>query len=239
MHPDTLFRIASISKPITSAAILRLVDQGRLSLDDPVMKRLPHWVPSGSAAATCDSRWNQITVRQVLQHRGGWDRERCRGSDVPLARIATNWRSPCRRPDGYRAFHAGQPLDFDPGQRYAYSNFGYCVLGRVIEQATGRTTNRPSSRRCSNRWALRACASAALFANSERRAKPAITNRVIRRSRRCSALRRVSRFRVPYGTWYHEALDAHGGWIGSAVDLVRFATVVQHATPDGLLHRAC
>src|SRR5207247_957030 len=74
-----------------------------------------------------------------LQHTGGWDGAK---SFDPMFRPLLIARSvgvePPAGPEAVIRYMLGQPLDFDPGQRYAYSNFGYCLLGRVIEKASGR-----------------------------------------------------------------------------------------------------
>jgi N-acyl-D-amino-acid deacylase len=69
VQPDALFRIASISKPITSAAIMRLVEEGKLKLDDRVAPIIAYLTPA--QGATVDPRWEQITIRQLLSHSGG------------------------------------------------------------------------------------------------------------------------------------------------------------------------
>src|SRR5206468_10275316 len=75
VKPTSLFRIASISKPFTAVAVLKLTEEQKLRLDAPVwgLLDLPSWVPEGK---TADERWKQITVRHLLQHTGGWDRDK-------------------------------------------------------------------------------------------------------------------------------------------------------------------
>ena len=136
VQADTLFRIASISKPITAFAILQLVERGELALDDQVFSILDEFeAPSG---ATMDPRLEQITVRHLLQHSGGWDPEKSYDA------MSIPWRIEqelgASKPVSCRdviTFMLGQPLDLDPGSEYAYSNFGYCLLGRIIEEKTG------------------------------------------------------------------------------------------------------
>jgi N-acyl-D-amino-acid deacylase len=237
--PDTRFRIASIAKPITAAAVLRLVDQGRLSLDDLVIKRLPHLEVSGSPVTPADSRWNQVTVRQALQHRGGWDRGVSGDPMFRSAKIAKELAIAVPPgPTDIVRYMLSQPLDFDPDQRYAYSNFGYCVLGRILEEATGRSYEAAIqetllaplgiTRMCIGRtFRTQRYAGEACYYEPGDPTEPALYGPQIGQP-----------VPVPYGTWYHESLDAHGGWIGSAVDLVRFATVIQPAAPNGLLSPA-
>src|SRR5688500_6396184 len=68
VQPDALFRIASVSKPITSAAIMKLVEEGKLTLDDRVAPFIAHLTPA--EGATVDPRWEQITIRHLLNHTG-------------------------------------------------------------------------------------------------------------------------------------------------------------------------
>ena len=138
VNPTSLFRIASVSKPITAIAILQLAGRGRLDLNARVfgLLQLESRIPKGR---TLDERWKRVTVRQLLQHTGGWDRDR---SFDPMFRpgpIAESLGEPAPASAGaVIRYMLGQPLDFDPGTRHAYSNFGYCLLGRVIEQISGQ-----------------------------------------------------------------------------------------------------
>ena len=72
MHPDTMMRIGSVTKVLTSMAILHLHDRGMLDLDRPFLQILTQY----QVAAGGDTRLNRITIRQLLQHLGGWDRDR-------------------------------------------------------------------------------------------------------------------------------------------------------------------
>src|SRR5262245_39249302 len=73
--PDTRFRLASVSKPTTGVAVLRLAQEGRLSLDERAFERLPV-EPHLAPGARPDPRWQQITIRHLLNHTAGWDRDR-------------------------------------------------------------------------------------------------------------------------------------------------------------------
>jgi N-acyl-D-amino-acid deacylase len=140
--PTSRLRIASISKPITAVAVLKLVEKEKLNLDTHVWELLDlvTLVPGGRKA---DERWKRITIRQLLQHTGGWDRDQ---SFDPMFRARVIAKElGTASPPGPRdiiRYMLGQPLDFDPGARYTYSNFGYCVLGRVIEKITGLSYER-------------------------------------------------------------------------------------------------
>lgn len=116
----TPFRVASLSKPITATAVLRLVERGALPLDEPIWTRLG----LGEAA---DARWKRVTILHLLQHTGGW--AHAVGRDPMFA--------PGGTPEWVLAEQLRRPLDFEPGARHAYSNFGYFLLGRAIERASG------------------------------------------------------------------------------------------------------
>ncbi|MSQ53864.1 MAG: class A beta-lactamase-related serine hydrolase [Betaproteobacteria bacterium] len=116
------FRIASVSKTLTAAAVLRLAERGTLSLETRAWELLGLDEPS-------DTRWKRVTILNLLQHTAGWDRDR---SFDPMfgPRALPGPRELLRE-------MLRRPLDFDPGVRHAYSNFGYFLLGRVIERASG------------------------------------------------------------------------------------------------------
>src|SRR5262249_31395645 len=131
VESTALFRIGSISKPITAVAILQLVERGKLSLDAGVWELLRLSEPS-------DRRWKRVTIRHLLQHTGGWDRDESIDPMFRSAEIARALRVPQpATPAHIIRYMLGQRLDFDPGSRFAYSNFGYCLLGRVIETVSG------------------------------------------------------------------------------------------------------
>jgi formylglycine-generating enzyme required for sulfatase activity/CubicO group peptidase (beta-lactamase class C family)/tRNA A-37 threonylcarbamoyl transferase component Bud32 len=130
------FRLASLSKPITRGAINVLVAQGKLGYDTPLLDVLPIVPPPGRKR---DERWKKITIRHLIVHQGGWDD---RVTFDPMFRsleIARSLGKPGpASADDIITFMAGEPLQFDPGTKTVYSNFGFCLLGRVIEKVSGR-----------------------------------------------------------------------------------------------------
>ena len=84
VQPDALFRIASVSKTLTAAAIMKLVEDGKLQLEDRVAPLIAHLTPA--PGATVDPRWEQITIRHLLNHAGGWDRKKPNGGFDPVDR---------------------------------------------------------------------------------------------------------------------------------------------------------
>ncbi len=131
VSPNALFRIASISKSLTGVAVLQLIARGKLKLDDRVARLL-------ELKNSKDPRWHEITVLELLHHTGGWDRALSFDPMFRSVKIARHFHSePPAMPAEILRYMNEQPLDFDPGSRYAYSNFGYAVLGRIVEQASG------------------------------------------------------------------------------------------------------
>ena len=125
VEPDSLFRIASVSKPITAVAILKLAEDGKLHLDDKVAAIL--------GLAPKDPRFSDITVHQLLRHQAGFDRGASFDPMFRSVRIAKDLGvPPPAKPEHSIRYMERRPLDVDPGARYAYSNSGYCLLGRVV-----------------------------------------------------------------------------------------------------------
>ena len=129
VRPVTLFDLASVSKSITAVTILKLVEQGRLRLDERVFDLLGQLrAPPGMEF---DPRLRQITIKMLLEHAGGWDRSKPHGDPISLgARAAKelHLREPLTA-DELIHYVVGLPLDFEPGTEQRYSNFGFMTLG--------------------------------------------------------------------------------------------------------------
>lgn len=143
---DAVMRVASVSKPITKVLIQKLIDQQKIHnydlvfcLDGNTTDCLLPIEPI--AGATVDPRMKDITVGMLLDHQGGWDREAANFDpmfgDIKIAK-ALGVTSPV---DKYQIaqYMMGQPLDFDPGSKEVYSNYGYSLLGMIAERMTGKT----------------------------------------------------------------------------------------------------
>ncbi|MFO7691074.1 MAG: serine hydrolase [Cryobacterium sp.] len=122
--PDTAYRIASCTKSFTAATVLALRDAGMLNLDDPVTR----FVPEFSAVALPGSGAPVPTIRMLLTMSAGFP------TDDPWA----DRQESLSRPDLNALLQRGLAFDSLPGTRFAYSNLGYALIGRVIEQASGR-----------------------------------------------------------------------------------------------------
>jgi len=233
VQPDSLFRIASLSKMFTATAVLQLAEQHKLKRSDPVLSILKHKPFNGQMI---DDRWKSVTIDQLLHHTGGWDRD---ASYDPMFRpvliAKTLGEHPPADQDMIIRYMLGQKLDFDPGTRYAYSNFGYCLLGRVIEQVSGEKYE--------------------LYVKHHLLAPLGIKDMRLGRTReKDRAETEVTYFAPgsaksvftedlgqpvpwPYGGWNLEAMDSHGGWIASAADLVRFGQSFDEGASTPLLDR--
>ncbi len=122
LTPDHVFRIGSVTKQFAAATLLRLIDQGKARLDDPLSKFLPDY-PNGSA----------ITLHQLLNHTSG---------------VRSYTGMPGYMTEGVRrdldtaalvAVFKDEPVDFAPGQGWAYNNSGYVLVGAVIEAIGGQS----------------------------------------------------------------------------------------------------
>lgn len=237
VQPDSLFRIASVSKPITAIAIMALVEDGRLSLDDRMMEVLDV-EPLVAGNRTPDERLNRITVRDLLEHAGGWDRDRSGDPMFMARRISRAFDSPSPPTcDQIIRYWLGRPLDFDPGARSAYSNFGYCVLGRIIEAQSGMAYEQYVRDRVLSRVGVTRMRIGATL--RDRRADGEVTYRDPGGHAGPSVFDEArGSVPAPYGRWCIETMDAHGGWIASAVDLVRIASALDDRDASPILNRA-
>jgi CubicO group peptidase (beta-lactamase class C family) len=133
MRPDSMFWIASMTKPITAAGVMILVDEGKIKLDDPVEKYLPEFHGQMVAAAKGDAQAkpqppvHPITVRECLSHTSGLPFMPPKaGNKVDLISLKETVLAA-----------ASGPLNFQPGSKYDYSNAGIDTAGRIIEVVSG------------------------------------------------------------------------------------------------------
>ncbi len=196
--PEHRFRIASISKPITATAVMRCVEQGQLKLDGKVFG--PEGILGDSHGRELPDSVRAITVDHLLTHAsGGWKND----DQDPM------FQNPTMNHDELIAWTlANQKQTHPVGTHYAYSNFGYCVLGRVLEKVTKVSYEK--------------------FISEELLKKCRITSMQIagntlteRRPREVMYLSNPPE--EAYGMQVSR-MDSHGGWIATAGDLVRFAS---------------
>lgn len=120
---NTVFRIASMTKSFTAMAIMKLRDEGKLSLEDPVERHVPEL--KTLAYPTSDSP--RITIRHLISHSEGFPEDNPWG-DQQLAASEAEFT---------RMLERGIPFSNAPGVAYEYSNYGFAILGRIITKASG------------------------------------------------------------------------------------------------------
>ena len=232
VQPDSLFRTASVSKPITAVATLALLQDERLTLDERAFDILEHLQPVSGPA---DPRVSQITVRHLLQHSGGWDRSV--SGDFTWRPIPVQEALGVPAPIGceeFVRFYLTRPLDFDPGVRFAYSNLGYCTLGRIIEEKSGQDYDEFVISRVLQLAGIERMQMGGTLL--EDRVEGEVRYYSTRDSLAPSVMpdgpRQVP---WPYGGYYVAGRDAVGGWIASPIDLVRFVSEVTHSRQSSIL----
>ena len=117
VKPESIFQSGSMGKQFTATAVMMLVEEGKLSLDDPLTK----FFPEAPAA------WKNVKVRHLLSHTGGF-------TDYP---DKFDFRRDYTEDDLLKIVEA-LPLSFPPGSKWAYSNLGYLTLGILIHRVTGQ-----------------------------------------------------------------------------------------------------
>lgn len=122
LRAEHVFRVGSITKQFTAAAILLLADEGRLDVADPISKYLPAWQAQG----------HRVTIQHLLSHTSGI----ANYTELP------DWRALMRSDvsvDQLIQTFQNKPFDFAPGERWKYDNSGYVLLGAIIEKVSGQT----------------------------------------------------------------------------------------------------
>ncbi len=122
MQPDNVFRIGSISKQFTAVAILQLMEQGKLGLQDDITKFIPDYPTHG----------HKITIEHLLTHTSGIQSYTGMKDFGAISRLD-------KKPEDLIAFFKNQPMEFAPGTKWNYNNSGYFLLGYIIEKVSGKT----------------------------------------------------------------------------------------------------
>lgn len=231
-QPDSVFRIASNSKPITSTLVNRLIQEGRLAATDTIGQYIDLTPRPGT---TADPRLATVTVRNLLEMLGGFGDPAALGYD-PVFRdkvVAQGLGIPLPvAPSDVIRYQNGVPLKAAPGSTYYYSNYGYLLLGRIIEAVTGmsyeayaQSVFRPLGihrlRLARARPEQRAPGEVAYHSGLS--APSVIDN--------SGAMRPLE-----YGgSINQDTMDAYGGWVGSAPDLLRWSTNLDNPNKAGAI----
>lgn len=203
---NDLYRIASISKPITAIAILKLVQDGLITLDQKVFGASGILGNTYGTPATGSNK-DLVTVRHLLDHKSGWTNS---PNDPMFSNIANT------QTQIITDLVVNRPLSTAPGSTYFYLNFGYCVLGRVIEKITN--------------------------SSYEDYVKSIITPMNISKMKIAGntlserAPNEVKYYQTEFSPYIMNVkrMDSHGGWIASATDLARFMVRIDRnsSVPD-------
>jgi CubicO group peptidase (beta-lactamase class C family) len=207
LGPTNLMRIASVSKPITSAAVMKLVEGGTLHLDDKVFG------PGGILSAQYptpagNQKINNITVRFLLEHVSGL-------SNTPNDPMFQNLAFNHQQLISWVLNDPARKVTRNPGAQFEYLNFGYCLLGRVIEAKSGVSYEQ--------------------YVKTHVLAPSGVTDmRIGANAKAQKAPREVTYYPDSAYNLNVTRFDAHGGWLATPIDLVRFLSRVDGKTakPD-------
>lgn len=136
LRVGTSMRLASISKPIVAATVKTMLRSGKMSESDTVWDLLEL---EAEAPPKLDKRWKDVTVGHLLKHEGGWDRDVSGDVMFMAPTVAKEMRTELDELTFENVFEwmLERPLDFDPGAKEAYSNFGYNLLAMVAASVSG------------------------------------------------------------------------------------------------------
>jgi D-alanyl-D-alanine carboxypeptidase len=218
-------RIASISKTITAVAIMRLVEAGKLDLDVPALPLVATALNNDNLVSQCkDSRAADITVRHLLHHvGGGWPNQ---GLFDPMYLHRS-----IQREELIPRILADVALNEEPGKSYAYSNFGYCLLGRVLEATFADGRNYEQIVRDE---VLAPCGitNASIGDPNEENVGYYTTTTQAKEDADSSDVVFALKHQSDVSYAQEQRMDAHGGWVMSTDDIVRFACALDE---DGKL----
>jgi len=225
-----LFRIASLTKAFTSAAIMQLIQAGKLGIDQEIGTIL-------NLTGATDPRFATVTIRELLQHWGGWDRSISPDPMFDDFAVSAGTGMPLpTTPQMIIDYMKTQSLDHDPGTVYAYSNFGYCLLGRIIEAVTGVPYGR---------WIQNNVLHPAGIWDMQL-GKPLLTDKLPAEVDYDDQLQRIEPTvmgagsppfpPIQYGGWNLSSMDSHGAWLATAADLVRFSSSYENQTNSPLMN---
>jgi CubicO group peptidase (beta-lactamase class C family) len=206
-----LFRIASVTKPITSVAIFKLVEQNKISLSNTIFGKDGILQEDFGKPPYC-RYLEDLQVQHLLAHTGGgWGS----GPNDPM------FANPLiTQHELISSTISTVPLEHPPGQSWAYSNFGYCLLGRVIEKVTGQTYEEFVLRHV-----LGDCGVSNMRIGGNTLADR-VPSEVVYRGQ--------GKGEDPYAMNIRR-MDSHGGWLATPSDLVRFLTHVDRLTSGNIL----
>jgi CubicO group peptidase (beta-lactamase class C family) len=222
VEPKHCFRVASVSKPITSSAMMTLLQRKQIKLTDPVFGKEGrlHYLLRGNFPDGKDARrrLHTLKLKHLLEHAaGGWGNKK---GDPMFAKDALGMN----HEELIRWTLRNRPLTHNPGEEYSYSNFGFCLLGRVIERVTKKTYESAVQELILKPSGVHGMA---IGGNS---IQERLTDEVIYYGQKEDAYSPAMDVR---------RMDAHGGWVATPIDLVRFILRIDgFPNPSDLLESA-
>lgn len=126
--PKTVYEIGSITKQFTAAAVMMLVEEGKISLDEKITKYFPD----------APQAWNRITVRHLLSHTSGIQNHVAVPGYLNIFKTNLSFETTPTQEEILKEFFK-LPSEFEPGETWAYDNTGYYLLGFIIEKASGKS----------------------------------------------------------------------------------------------------
>jgi CubicO group peptidase (beta-lactamase class C family) len=226
VQPDHLFRLASISKLITATAIFRLVEQGRITLDTQVFGKGGILSDSVYNKQIRDKRIEEITIRHLLNHSAGWQRQR--NIDVvwlPYHQLDNFLPGPFNLKTKLVAYTLNRGLSMEPGLKSSYSNVGYVILGDVIERVSGRNYYEFVREEI-----FEPCNISDIFPGGsfkeDRYADETFYYDMVGARMRNSVFGEGMQVPGPYGSANIELLGPGGGWVGSVRELLKLMLAV-------------
>lgn len=237
-NPTTIhsrYRIASVSKPITSTLLHRAQQDGLLSLDSTLGDWLDLSTLPGQSA---DPRLAGVTVRNLLQHLGGFGSPDEYGydpifNDKAVATL-TGEGYPVLKTQIQRVMN-GRALIHEPGTTYAYSNYGYMLAGMILEKATGMAYGAYADQVLNPIGIL----DARISRSQLHRQYPGEASYISNATARTVIDNSGEIVPLPYGGYNYETNAAYGGWTVSAVEVVRWlANLDNPVAPNAILNSA-
>jgi CubicO group peptidase (beta-lactamase class C family) len=225
VEPQSLFRIGSVSKLITATAILKLVDDGKISLDDYVFGE--NGILKGKKYNSITNRnFYKIRVKHLLNHTAGWSLITY-GDPMFIPKKIHDMDKVSYPIDFDEVIHfvISRHLPYTPGTHYNYSNFGYCLLGRIIEEKTDQDYEAWIQKNILKPNGITHMQIAGNFENDR------LKNEVkyydySPDNKQLSFTGSGKLVDKPYGADDIEMLGPAGGWLSNAVDMMRLLVMV-------------
>lgn len=219
VHPNNLFRIASVSKLVTATAIMKLQEEGKLSLSDKVFGEKGILNDEKFLKIRDKRRASKVTVEHLLRHQGGWIRKYGDQMFMPEV-IAKKLKKPLPiSVDDVIQFVLSKRFHFYPGMRSSYSNFGYAVLGKVIEKASGYEYEDYVKRFILSPIGITDMQLGGSFENEQ--AFNEVKYYTFNKAQDIAYNDKSVTVPKQYGSTHLKTLGAAGGWIASSIDLIK------------------